>query len=286
MRCNASSSRVYSIKDALLHTFFHPLKPTQTLPLSIRSTRSTISRSFPQANRRTYINYRAPSSHRSTITDDQITRKDDTSALQTTPHQTDPPPTIDAHTTRRYRNELIPSRHIHLVSQHNNSLSPAVSLSSELRALNPQTHYLEAVSTNPSTGFPIVKLVDKTHERERLATLKKRKRETKQVTKYLEMNWAIAPADLAHRLRRAKEFLDNGARVEILLARKRKGQRRAGVEEAEATLARVRDGVLALGDGVKEWAPRRGQVGGELHLFFEGSKGGRKGEGEKGAAKD
>ena len=110
-------------------------------------------------------------------------------------------------------------------------------------------------------------------ERDRLAALKKRKKETKQVTKFIEMNWAIAPSDLAHRLRRAREFLEAGAKVEVLLARKRRGLRYAGVEEAERTLARVREGLL--GDkqqGVREWGQMRGQVGGEVQLFFEAVK--------------
>ena len=85
--------------------------------------------------------------------------------------------------------------------------------------------------------------------------------------------------------------MGQGMRVEVLLARKRKGQRYAEKGEAEECLGRVRE-VLGLGlryeggrkeggkgeEGeVREWAPMRGEVGKEANLYLEGGK--RAGEG-------
>lgn len=279
MRCLSSPNRIYSIGDALLQTFFTSPTVPRIPSLPHHLQRSFTLTTIHAKTQSTYASYRptidslrsSSSSYPDPYQDNPNANspsQDDTSSSST-----ENPSPIDPTTSRRYRNEFIPSRHIHLVSPTTNTLSPPISLSTELRSLNPQTHYLEAVSINPPTGYPIVKLIDKKLERERESAAKKRKRDIKQVTKYIEMNWAIAPSDLAHRLKRAREFLQAGARVEVLLARKRRGQRYAGVEEAEVTLRRVREGLSGNGNKeVREWSQMRGQVGGEAHLFFEAVK--------------
>ncbi|RYP73044.1 hypothetical protein DL770_007845 [Monosporascus sp. CRB-9-2] len=88
-------------------------------------------------------------------------------------------------------------------------------------------------------------------------------------TKELELNWAIAPHDLAHKLRRLREFLGKGMQVEVMLARKR-GGRTAAKDEAEALLARVREAALEGVPGAKEVRKMSGTVGGVVHLYFEG----------------
>ncbi|RYP04165.1 hypothetical protein DL765_010286 [Monosporascus sp. GIB2] len=88
-------------------------------------------------------------------------------------------------------------------------------------------------------------------------------------TKELELNWAIAPHDLEHKLRRLREFLGKGMQVEVMLARKR-GGRTAAKDEAEALLARVREAALEGVPGAKEVRKMSGTVGGIAHLYFEG----------------
>ncbi|RYP61525.1 hypothetical protein DL771_010112 [Monosporascus sp. 5C6A] len=109
-------------------------------------------------------------------------------------------------------------------------------------------------------------------------------------TKELELNWAIAPHDLAHKLRRLREFLAKGMQVEVMLARKR-GGRTAAKDEAEALLARVREAALEGVPGAKEVRKMSGTVGGVVRLYFEGppekmrrkaaAEGKREGEGEE-----
>ena len=94
---------------------------------------------------------------------------------------------------------------------------------------------------------------------------------------------------MAHRLEKVRRFLGQGMRVEVLLARKRKGQRYAEKEEAEGCLGRVREelglrGEAGTRDGgkgeegeVREWAPMRGEVGKEATLYLEGGRKGGEG---------
>ncbi|KZF26653.1 hypothetical protein L228DRAFT_243152 [Xylona heveae TC161] len=88
--------------------------------------------------------------------------------------------------------------------------------------------------------------------------------------KKLELNWAIAPNDLSHRLRKLEEFLEAGRRVEVLLAPKKKS-RMATAAEAETTLKRIREAVDSV-NGAKEWKPMEGQLLRTATLHFEGLK--------------
>ncbi|KAI1173692.1 hypothetical protein F4777DRAFT_426428 [Nemania sp. FL0916] len=118
------------------------------------------------------------------------------------------------------------------------------------------------------------------------------KRQAKQ-TKNLEINWAIAPHDLAHRARRLQDFLKKGLRVEILLARK-KNTRQATLEESRALLESIQQIVADVPKTV-EYKKMDGDVGGVLRLFYQGpavkkvkkKKGkGEEGEGEEGENTD
>ena len=98
-------------------------------------------------------------------------------------------------------------------------------------------------------------------------------------TKTLELNWAIAPHDLSHKMKRLGEFLGKGMRVEILLARK-KGSRKATAEEERALVKTIRDTALGV-PGSGEFKKPDGRVGGVLMMFFEGPRVARKGKKEK-----
>ncbi|KAI1150777.1 hypothetical protein F4825DRAFT_389035 [Nemania diffusa] len=103
---------------------------------------------------------------------------------------------------------------------------------------------------------------------------------TAQQTKTLELNWAIAAHDLAHKTRQMTRFLDKGMRVEILLARKR-GSRQATRDEGDGLVRQVREAALAV-EGTEEHKRMEGFVGGVLKMFFAGPKGKRKSKKDKG----
>lgn len=106
-------------------------------------------------------------------------------------------------------------------------------------------------------------------EREKREGEKKARRGTKE----LEINWAIAPHDLEHKMKRFKEFLGKGLRVEMLLLRKgkRKGKvfRQATEDEADELLKRVREEAGQV-PGAREFKAPSGIVGNRYQLFFEG----------------
>lgn len=87
--------------------------------------------------------------------------------------------------------------------------------------------------------------------------------------KSLELNWAIAPGDLKHRLGSLKKFLLEGRKVEIMLGPKR-GGRKATPEEATAALKAVEEAVQEC-KGSSE-VKREGQVGGVMTVVFQGKK--------------
>ncbi|KAL1799390.1 hypothetical protein ACET3X_003427 [Alternaria dauci] len=88
-------------------------------------------------------------------------------------------------------------------------------------------------------------------------------------SKTLELNWAIAPGDLKHRLVAMKKFLKEGRKVEVMLGPKKAG-RKATLEEANAVMK-------AIGEAVEECkgsreSKREGDVGGILKVTYEGKK--------------
>jgi translation initiation factor IF-3 len=88
-------------------------------------------------------------------------------------------------------------------------------------------------------------------------------------TKSLELNWAIAPGDLNHRLVAMKKFLKEGRKVEVMLAPKKAG-RKATPEEASAVMKAITEAVAEC-KGSRE-TKSEGQVGGILQVTYEGKK--------------
>jgi translation initiation factor IF-3 len=162
---------------------------------------------------------------------------------------------------------------------HNN-----VSLDEALRSFNKVTHHLvqltpgkvDEVGHPDPQNLPTCRIISKIdlraqHER-KLETMRRQEQGrsgTGPTPKSLELNWAIAPADLKHRLESLKRFLREGRKVEVLLGPKKKGKK-ASQEEAEAVMKSVRE---AAGEckGSKE-VKSEGQVGGVITIVFEGRK--------------
>ncbi len=121
--------------------------------------------------------------------------------------------------------------------------------------------------------YPLCKVVDKGAERKaQYAKLKEEKKKATQ-NKELELNWAINPHDLEHRIRRLIALLQKGYKVEVLLLRKKGKKRQATVEEAEEVARRVRAALDEV-PGAKEGKPADGKLGESLKLFLEGPPGG------------
>jgi translation initiation factor IF-3 len=152
------------------------------------------------------------------------------------------------------------------------------------RTVDPETQHLILVSPGKVDIFgrsdpndmPVCKVVSKMELRQRhQKTLELERRAEKGLgsgkpPKNLELNWAISPGDLKHRLNKLKEFLGEGRKVEILLGPKRRG-RVATREECLEVLKRVREAVAECKGAVEKKEPQ-GPVGGVMTLVFEGKK--------------
>jgi len=89
--------------------------------------------------------------------------------------------------------------------------------------------------------------------------------------KTLELNWAIDSNDLSHRLERIQQFLEEGRKVEVVLAAKKKG-RKASEEECREVLGKIKE-VLGRVEGAKEVRAMEGKVGGFAMVRLQGKPG-------------
>ena len=88
--------------------------------------------------------------------------------------------------------------------------------------------------------------------------------------KELEINWAIDNHDLEHKMRKFREFLGKGLRVDVLLLRRpRKKGRQATQEEVQETLRKVREVAESVA-GTREYKGASGVIGERYQLYFEG----------------
>jgi translation initiation factor IF-3 len=137
-----------------------------------------------------------------------------------------------------------------------------------------QSALAEVASQNPAPDdlgplLPICKLVSRKVEKTKQIAKKTEKKVNPSLTlKTVELNWAIDPHDLSHRIERIREFLRKGFRVDVLMAPKRKG-RKAEEQEARGVLRKVRE-VADSVEGAKEWKGMEGKVGGTATVYLEG----------------
>jgi translation initiation factor IF-3 len=135
---------------------------------------------------------------------------------------------------RNRRNDEIPFRLVHLVDPETQKLQPLTSLRGLLNSLDLKANYVELVAETPA---PVVKVVSHKEEYERMRQqkLEAKARGKPAETKELQMTWGVAPGDLAHKLKKARQELEKGNRVDIVYAPK-KGQTVPGVEEMQARM--------------------------------------------------
>lgn len=174
---------------------------------------------------------------------------------------------------------LIRASRVHIV-QSDGSLSHPQNPRTVLSTIDLKTQSLVTVSEpskDPASDMPTIPVCRIINKKEQFAskTGKKSRPAANMTTKTLELNWAIDPHDLGHRLNKMEEFLGKGNKVEVKLAAKgrRKG-RRATPEEAHEVLSKIR-GVLLDAEGVqrngwKETQQMSGVIGEVATLYFEG----------------
>lgn len=126
----------------------------------------------------------------------------------------------------------------------------------------------------PAATIPVCKIQSKRDiylEQARKTAEAKEKKRLSAITssvKTLELNWAIDANDLGHRLERMREFLEEGRKVEVVLAAKKKG-RKASTQECEGVLRRIR-AVVDEVDGSREDKAMTGSLGTFTTLAFVG----------------
>ena len=123
--------------------------------------------------------------------------------------------------------------------------------------------------------YPVCKYYDKKLERDKQSARKKATKASKIESKQLEINWTVGDNDLSHRMGRLKEFLEKGARVEVIIGSSRKKgwmkKRTDDTNIASQLVDRIR-AAMAEVQGAKERAEMTGKLGEEIRLSFEGPK--------------
>ncbi|KKY27799.1 putative translation initiation factor [Diplodia seriata] len=156
---------------------------------------------------------------------------------------------------------------------------PGERLTHVLAAMDRVTNHLVQLSP-PLEGsehpFPVCKVVSKSalREEERAKARLRTRKTIDDLTKTIELNWAVSANDLQHWLKRLKEFLEEGRRVEVVMGPKKRG-RKATPEEAEHVLQSVKETVAEVA-GAKERTAPEGELGAIMTLFYDGPKEGLK----------
>ncbi|KAI4148785.1 MAG: hypothetical protein L6R39_002690 [Caloplaca ligustica] len=190
------------------------------------------------------------------------------------------------------RDEAIAAREVQVVDPDGGALQPPRSLRDALASIDRRVDFLVQVGdkihpryahlAGPEAGgqdtrprIPVCKAITKAQYRQAQAEKLRPKKDASALVKEVDVNWAMSQNDLNHRLKRLKDFLDDGRRVEVAFGkRKRKGwMQRKDVtdEEANSIVKQVRRAVQEV-EGAKEWKEMEGKVRGELVMFFEAKR--------------
>jgi len=112
---------------------------------------------------------------------------------------------------------------VQLADPETNKLGPPTPLRSILSTLNLEENYVILKSQDP----PVVKIGSIADDKARYSEWKEFKKQQKGLPKgfddkEIQITWTSAPADLAHRIKHAKELLQKGHKVALILAPKPK----------------------------------------------------------------
>ncbi|KAF8883429.1 hypothetical protein BD779DRAFT_1663157 [Infundibulicybe gibba] len=152
------------------------------------------------------------------------------------------------------RDGQIPHRTVQLVDQTSGRLTPPTTMAEVLASINRKTHFVELVSTEPT---PIVKIIDKKEAFEKRKQQKAKAKEVskKNTQKEVQLTWGAAAGDLSHKIKRVRQELEKGSKVDLVFAPK-KGQPLPTPPEMRQ---RVDEVVEMLSDVAKEWKEKEFQ---------------------------
>ena len=181
--------------------------------------------------------------------------------------------------------EEISSLIIYIVDPATNKLPPHPNTRNDiLRRIDRTTHRLVQVGTAPGPAdafgpsgaaeIPVCKVVSKKDaylDAERKKAEAKEKKRVSNITssvKTLELNWAIDSNDLGHRLEKLRGFLEEGRKVEVVLASKKRGRKASG-QECEEVVGKIRGTVDGV-EGAREDKGLKGELGKFCSMAFVG----------------
>ncbi|KAF8663583.1 hypothetical protein AX16_000927 [Volvariella volvacea WC 439] len=176
------------------------------------------------------------------------------------------------------RNEHIPFTEVHVVNPLTSKLDPPTSLFALLDSIKRNHEYVELVTTTP---VPIVKVVNAKEEykkrKEAKDKAKKGDKESKGkgiVNKEVQMRWGAGEADVAHKLRKARDELSKGSRYRVdFVITGRKGSALPPRQEIDKKIGEWVKTIVGEGEVVgKEWKGREIR-GGTTVVFLQGVEG-------------
>ncbi|KAI0052630.1 hypothetical protein FA95DRAFT_1601674 [Auriscalpium vulgare] len=164
------------------------------------------------------------------------------------------------------RNDNIPYKVVRVVDNETKKPGPPIPLKDVLALLRhpsdikPKktvtTHYVEVVRqpSEDMDGFALVKLFDIKAQTARQRQQREHQRATRKLTeqKEVQLTWHIAGGDLEHKLRKVREEIASGYRVDLVFAPK-SGQQPLTPQKMDA---KATEAVQALQDVAREWRER------------------------------
>jgi translation initiation factor IF-3 len=126
------------------------------------------------------------------------------------------------------------------------------------KAFVTQFAQLVAPPSEATDGYALVKLVDRREAAAREKTQRIKAQASRRATeeKEIQFAWSIGAADVRHKLRKARQELERGVRVQLVFARKAGGgsERDSGTRAKQNAL--VAQAVEELSDVAREWRMR------------------------------
>jgi translation initiation factor IF-3 len=149
------------------------------------------------------------------------------------------------------RNERIGRPVVQLVDPETGKLREPERLTDVVARIDKEHYYVELVNEEP----PIVKIISKKDDylKKKAAKLKAKEAKGRQMeTKELQMTWGVAVGDIEHKMKKARQELERGNRVELVYAKKK----RQPVPSPADQEAVVNAAVQKVEDIAMEWKAR------------------------------
>ncbi|KAJ8085932.1 hypothetical protein AAF712_015185 [Marasmius tenuissimus] len=172
-------------------------------------------------------------------------------------------PEQDEKNKEKLKNKNIPFKKVMFVDPETGGLTEMM-MERILADMDSKKYFAELQTAEP---FPVVKLISKEEARE--AKLKAKEIQKKRnLNKEFQLTWSMGEGDLERKLKRVRETLEKGGRVDLVFAPK-SGQRGPPfpvmTERMKATLE-------GLSDVGKEWKQRQFRSGGIAAAFLQGTE--------------